>query len=171
MDMTLSESHPNYYATVRTSKVRDSMSSAAQKTNAGRKSFANSQGSEASKPSASGQAPLSIDLTERLLEDYEHTPRLGPANKKDKNFVRAWEKVLEKFDKKTFHIHNQKDFKALMRSINLVPNFTSEYRASQVFAAHEQYMLTRLERPRGLPLKKFETLRCVFLLFSLSTSI
>jgi len=169
--MTLSESHPNYYATVRTSKVRDSMSSAAQKTNAGRKSFANSQGSEASKPSASGQAPLSIDLTERLLEDYEHTPRLGPANKKDKNFVRAWEKVLEKFDKKTFHIHNQKDFKALMRSINLVPNFTSEYRASQVFAAHEQYMLTRLERPRGLPLKKFETLRCVFLLFSLSTSI
>ena len=57
--------------------------------------------------------------------------------------MRPWEKVLEKFDKKTFHIHNQKDFKILMRNINLVPNFTSEYKASQVFAAHEQYMLTR----------------------------
>lgn len=56
--------------------------------------------------------------------------------------MRAWEKVLEKFDKKTFQINNQKDFKALVRSIHLVPNFTSEYRASQVFAAHEQYMLT-----------------------------
>lgn len=93
--------------------------------------------------------PLAQDLTERLLEDYDHNPRLGQANKKDKNFVRAWEKVLEKFDKKTFQINNQKDFKALVRGINLVPNFTSEYRASQVYAAHEQYMLTQQERPMG----------------------
>lgn len=63
--------------------------------------------------------------------------------------MRAWEKVLEKFDKKTFQINNQKDFKALVRGINLVPNFTSEYRASQVFTAHEQYMLTQQERPMG----------------------
>ena len=27
-------------------------------------------------------------------------------NKKDKNFVRVWEKVLEKFDKKTYSISN-----------------------------------------------------------------
>lgn len=91
--------------------------------------------------------PLSDDLSHRLLEDYDSNPKLGPANKKDKNFVRAWEKILEKFDKKGFLIQNLKDFKALTRAINLVPNFTSEYRVSQVFAAHEVYVQTCLDRP------------------------
>jgi hypothetical protein len=72
---------------------------------------------------------MSMNLTERLIDDYDKNIKLGQANKKDKNFVRIWEKVLEKFDKKTYSISNQKDFKALLRSINLVPNFTSEYKA------------------------------------------
>ena len=114
---------------------------------------------------------LSQGLTERLIEDYDNHPKLGQANKKDKNFVRVWEKCLEKFDKKTFQIANLKQFKTLMRSINVVPNFTSEYRAQQVYAAHESYMMNYLGRPSGQPLKKFETFRCVFLLFSVSTSI
>lgn len=85
--------------------------------------------------------------TDRLLEDYDQ--KLSPINKRDKNFIKLWEKVLEKFDKKNYLITNQKQFKTLLRQINLVPNFTSEYRATQVFAAHEMYMARYHGKPNN----------------------
>lgn len=174
MDGSMNDSSAIFYATARTSNLRDSLNSATVLKGGNqhvRKSFTTNNSDAKQNPNALGSMQLSLSLTDRLLEDYENSQKLGPANKKDKNFIRVWEKVLEKFDKKTYQICNQKDFKTLMRALNLVPNFTSEYRASQVFNAHETYMINHQNRISGQPLKKFETLRCVYLVFSVSTSI
>ena len=53
-----------------------------------------------------GQTNLSTQLTEKLLDDYDQ--KLAMINKKDKNFIKLWEKVLEKYDKKSFTITSQK---------------------------------------------------------------
>ena len=108
---------------------------------------------------------------DRLLEDYESNPKLGSTARKDKKFQRVWEKVLEKFDKKNYQIQTQKQFKTLTRSISLVPNFTSEYKASQIYAMHENYLVQNKGRPVGQAMNKHDVLRSIFLLFSVSTSV
>lgn len=54
MEASLNESQPDYYATVRTSQVRDSMSGTGQKTQGARKSFSNNQSTEATKAASLG---------------------------------------------------------------------------------------------------------------------